>query len=120
MKHFLLLTIAAAGLMAADATGKWTGSLLVPTPDGEQARPAHLVLKQEGATLTGSAGPDASEQHPIQNGKVEDGKLVFEVATGSNVMKFALNQDGDEIKGDISRERDGQRQNAKLVVKREK
>lgn len=120
MKHVLLLTLAAVGLMAADATGKWTGSLFIPNPDGEQERPAHLVLKQEGATLTGTAGPDASEQHPIQNGKAEDGNLVFEVPTGETVMKFSLKQDGDEIKGEITREREGQKQTAKIAVKREK
>jgi hypothetical protein len=35
-------------------------------------------------------------------------------------MKFALKQDGDEITGDITRERDGQTQKAKLAVKRVK
>lgn len=33
-------------------------------------------------------------------------------------MKFRLKQDGDEIKGDITRERDGQTETAKPAVKR--
>jgi hypothetical protein len=107
------LTLAAAGLVAADVTGTWTGTF---TPDGDEPGPAHLVLKQEGAT----AGPRAEEQIEIHNGKVEDGKLTFEVANNKATMKFVLKLEGDEIKADVSRERDGQVQTAKLAVMRNK
>jgi hypothetical protein len=117
MKHILLLTLAAGGLVAADVTGVWTGTF---TPDGDEPGPAHLVLKQEGAKLTGTAGPRAEEQIEIRNGKVEDGKLTFEVANNKATMKFVLKLEGDEIKGDVSRERDGQVQTAKLAVVRNK
>jgi hypothetical protein len=116
MRYLLLLTLAAAGLIAADATGTWTGSLIV---NGEN-RPAHLVLKQEGGKLTGTAGPDPSEQHPIQNGKAEDGKLTFELSRETMTMKFALAQEGDDIKGQVTREREGQTQTVQLEVKRQK
>ena len=33
-------------------------------------------------------------------------------------MKFALKQQGDEISGEVTRERDGKTQTAKLAVKR--
>lgn len=120
MKKLLLFVLAAAAcLWAADATGTWTGSLIVAGPDGtEQSRPAHLILKQDGARLTGSAGPDASEQHPISNGKAEDGALTFEVSRDDSVMRFALKLDGDRITGVVTREREGQTQTAKLDVKR--
>lgn len=121
MKHILLLVLSAAATLAADANGKWTGTLTVPTPEGiERSGPALLVLKQEGTRLTGTAGPHAGEQMSIDNGKAEDGKLTFEVSTGGGIMKFILRQEGDEIKGDVTRERDGQQQQAKLAVKREK
>jgi hypothetical protein len=120
MKHLILLTLAAVSLMAADATGTWTGTLVVSKPDGGQDRTAHLVLKQEGNKLTGTAGPSADEQHPIENGKAEDGNLTFDVPTEEAVMKFTLKLDGDEIKGDIKRERDGATETAKLSVKRVK
>jgi hypothetical protein len=120
MKYILLLTFAAACLIAADATGKWTGTLTVPTPNGPEERTAHLVLKQDGVKLTGTAGPDANEQHEIANGKAENGAITFEVPTGDSTMKFTLKQEGDEIKGDISRERDGQAETAKIAVKRER
>ena len=117
MKQILLL-IFAASLMAADASGTWTGTLT--RDDNPEPGSAYLVLKQEGAKLTGTAGPNVGEQHAIENGKAENGNLTFEVPTGGGVMKFALKQEGDEIKGDLTRERDGQSQTAKLAVKREK
>jgi len=116
MKHLLLIALAAAALQATDATGTWSGTL---TPsDSTEPRPAHLVLKQDGDKLTGTAGPDAGNQRPIQNGKVEEGNLSFEVPTGDTAMKFKLKQNGDEISGDITRERDGRAETARLVVKR--
>jgi hypothetical protein len=115
MKYLLVLILAAVSLMAADATGTWTGTF---TPEGKDPGPAHLVLKQEGAKLTGTVGPRADEQHEIQNGKAEDGKLTFDVANENSTMKFVLKQEGEEIKGDVSREQDGQAQTAKLAVTR--
>jgi hypothetical protein len=35
-------------------------------------------------------------------------------------MRFNLKHEGDEIKGDVTRERDGEKQTGKLAVKREK
>ena len=118
MKHLLLVALAASSIAAADATGTWTGTL---TPAGDNGpRPAHLVLKQEGDKLTGTAGPDAGEQRPIQNGKAENGTLTFEVVNDETVMKFALEQDGDAITGGVTRERGGEKQAATLSVKRSK
>ena len=114
MKHLLAIALSVVTLVAADATGTWTGTLT--RAEGE-AGPAHLVLKQDGDKLTGTAGPDANEQRPILNGKVENGALTFELDNG---MKFVLKQDGDEITGEVSRERDGQTQSGKLAVKRVK
>lgn len=117
MLHVLLVALTSLTLAAADATGKWSGNLIISDGDG-QPRPAYLVLKQEGVTLTGTAGPDASDQRPIQNGKADNGALTFELATDNAVMKFTLTQDGDVISGDVTREREGQTQTAKLSVKR--
>jgi hypothetical protein len=115
MTHLLLVALAAGTLLAADATGTWTGTF---TPDDGQARPAYLVLKQEGDKLTGTAGPDQNEQRPIQNGKADNGNVTFEIATEETVMKVVLKQDGDQMVGELTRERGGQTQTAKLTVKR--
>jgi hypothetical protein len=115
MKYLVVLMMAAASLWASDATGTWNGTL---TRDGREPGPALLMLKQDGAKVTGTAGPGSDEQHEIQNGKVEDGKITFEIAQDNGSMKFVLRQEGDEIKGDVSRERDGQHETAKLAVKK--
>jgi hypothetical protein len=119
MKKILLaLSLGAMSLMAADATGTWVGTLTFLTPGENSAGgPAHLVLKQDGTKLTGTAGPDASEQHAIDEGKAENGRLIF--ALNSQSMKFDLKLEGDEISGEVTGERDGQTRKAKLVVKRQ-
>jgi hypothetical protein len=115
MTHFLVIALAATTLAAADVTGSWRGTF---TPDGGDAGPALLILKQEGNEVTGTAGPDENARHPITKGKVENDTIAFEVETPGGVMKFALKQKGDELAGDVTRERDGQQQTAKLSVKR--
>lgn len=116
MKHVVMALLSAVMVLASDATGTWKGQF---TPSDREAGPALLILKQDGTALTGTAGPNEEEQRPIQNGKVEEGKLIFELPAGELVMKFHLTLDGDEIKGDITRERDGNIQTAKLHVKRQ-
>ena len=116
MRLFFLFTLAATVLMA-DATGKWKGTL---TPEGQNGGPALLVLKQDGTSLTGTAGPDETGQHAILNGKVEGGKITFELAVGQGNAKFTLLQDGEEIKGDVKLEGGGQTQAAKIELKRAK
>jgi hypothetical protein len=117
MKYLLLLTLTAVSLLAADATGTWTGTL---TPIGDEPHSAHLVLKQDGTKLTGTAGPQPEQQSAIVAGKAEDGKITFEVGAGEATMKFVLRQEGNEIKGDVTREQNGEVQTAKLVVSRSK
>ena len=119
MKHLLLSILMAVSLTAADATGTWTGTLMPAGGEGT-GLPAHVVLKQEGTKLSGTAGPNVDEQRPISNGKAENGTLSFELANDNSVMKFALKQDGDMITGDVSRERDGQTQTATINLKRSK
>jgi len=70
--------------------------------------------------VTGTVGPDENARHPISKGKVENDTVAFEVETPGGVMKFALKQKDDELTGDVTRERDGQQQTAKLAVKRTK
>jgi hypothetical protein len=120
MKQIFLLTLAAVALMAADATGIWTGTLTVSQSDGtDKPGPAYLVLKQEGSKISGSAGPNAEEQHPMREGKVDNGTITFDLPAGDSFMKFKLKQEGEEIKGSVAREREGETQTAKLAVKRE-
>jgi len=120
MKLILLLTAAAVVLVAGDVTGKWRGKLLEKRADGtENSGPAFLVLKQEGTTVTGTVGPDENERHEVRAGKEENGTVTLEVPSGPLLMKFTLKLDGEHLKGDVVRERNGQTQTGKLSVKRE-
>ena len=67
------LLIAASTLSAfqakpIDLTGTWTGTFTRST--GGDPGQAHIVLKQKGTEVTGTAGPGADNQVPIANGKV--------------------------------------------------
>jgi hypothetical protein len=122
LKTLLLLTLSSALSLtawAAGATGTWTGDL-IPQGSEERKGTAHLVLKQEGTQITGTAGPNADEQHPILKGRIEGGKLLFEVDREGGVISFVLTQEDDEIKGDITMQREGGTRTAKISVKRQK
>ena len=140
MKRFapvlmLLLLLAPAVFAAEDLTGKWGGTLKV-SMDGNPPRdtPAVLVLKQTGATLTGTAGPGEGEgeQMPLANGKVEtvkkDGKdvttVTFSVKDGHNdnapAISFALTVVDGHLKGKAEAAMDGHTLVAVLDVARVK
>ena len=104
-------------LSSADVTGTWKGTF---TPDNRDAGPALVILKQTGATVTGTAGPDESERNEITNGKVTGNTVSFEISREQGTMRFVLTFEGDTLTGQATRERDGQQETAKLNLKREK
>ena len=109
----------AVSLAFASVTGSWTGTL---SPDGREPTTAFLVLQQDGETVTGTAGAsEQGERLPIRNGTAKGGVVTFEVETPNGlVMKFDLKEQGDELTGTVTRERDGEKQSAALAVKRVK
>lgn len=119
MKHAIVLLLAAASVIAADATGRWSGALIVKDDGGERSLPALFVLKQEGAVVTGTGGPP-NDPSPLQNGKLADGVITFELSRDGSVLRFKLKLNVDEIAGDVTREHDGQTEQGRLLVKREK
>jgi len=117
MKTLLCIGLLAATLTAADAnvTGKWTGSATMTAPDGQtRDSPALLVLKQDGTTLTGTAGPNEEQSQPIQKGKVEGFKVTFELATNDAAIVFTLTLESDHLKGDAAGSAGGQTLKIKL------
>jgi hypothetical protein len=93
MKALVLVLLAAllAGVTCVAApdvniSGTWTGKAMV-TPEGAEAveRSAIVVLKQEGSTVTGTAGPAEDTMLPISNGKLEGSKLTFAVVQEGEV-----------------------------------
>src|SRR6266536_2888618 len=92
----LALTLSAS---AADFTGTWSGSLKVTGPDGQVNDDSiHMILKQDGTKLTGTAGPSADQQLPIDKGTEEGNKVTMEVAVGQGTFKFDLALDADHLK----------------------
>ena len=116
---FVILAVAAAAMaMAADVTGKWTGTL---APEGDDSHTAFLVLTQNGTAITGTGGPDESQQFPIQTGKIDGNKIVLEISPHEGALyHMELVLDGDHIKGDITAKQDDQTMKAKLDVSRVK
>ncbi|HEV2688878.1 MAG TPA: hypothetical protein VGV35_09995 [Bryobacteraceae bacterium] len=120
MIRLLCVLLLSSIALLADVTGKWTGSFDVTGPDGQvQANTAFLDLKQDGNALTGTAGPNESEQMAIRAGKIDGNKITFEVAPENGpLIKFDLLLAEDHIKGSASGEHEGQKLTAKLDVTR--
>lgn len=112
----LLLTVSA---MASDLTGKWSGSFKVD--GGDHGVPQLFILKQQGQTLTGTGGPNAGEQYPIENGRVDGKDVRFEVTTGEWKFTYLLKQtESDGLKGDLKLESVGESRTAKVALTRVK
>lgn len=126
MKTFLCLFVLAAlaGLAMADTnvTGKWSGSFNVTRGDGDSKdSTALLVLKQNGAEITGSVGPNEDEQFPIQTGKIEGDKITLVAEHDGHTIKFDLVLAADRITGDANMTGDNnETAKAKLDVSRVK
>lgn len=106
---------------AADVSGKWSGTFLITTPDGESRDESALLdLKQAGTELTGSAGPNADKQYTILKGKVDGNKVTFEVQAEVPLIKFELNLVDGHLKGEAVVTIEGETRKANLDLQRVK
>ena len=113
-----LFAMFAMTALAADVTGKWTGSF---SPEGQDPSNATVILKQTGTSVTGSAGPDEGQQWPLTNGKLVGNKLTGEVSSPDGmVFKLDLTLDGDRITGEVAMTHDGQTMKGKIDLTRAK
>jgi len=90
MKDFPLamlacLLVSSAVLGATDVSGRWSGF------------PIYLTLKQDGNTVTGSAGESEGDQIPFQSGNIEDNRVTLK----SGPIEFNLVVQGDQMSGEI-------------------
>jgi hypothetical protein len=116
----LILGAVAFTVSAADVSGKYSGTF---APEDGESSGAYVVLKQNGAAITGSAGPSASEQWPIITGKIAGNRITFEVKSGEDgtLYKADLVVSGDSLKGAVTGTRaEGAPLKAKLDVARVK
>src|ERR1039457_4287138 len=93
----IVLPLLTSYARAADVSGKWSGS----SPDNGPMGTVFAVLKQEGTTLTGTAGPGESRQLPISSGRVDGDHLTFEVKMGGGTIRFDLTNAGSELRGTV-------------------
>ena len=122
-----LITVALVALVlaltasAADLTGTWSGTFTITMPDGKtNDDTVHLVLKQSGGTITGTAGPSADQQLPIAKGTITGNKVALELPVPDGLFKFDCTLEGDHLKGDVTRTSGGQSTKAKMDATRQK
>lgn len=118
-RAIVLVMLFAVGAMASDLTGKWSGGFKVE--GGDHNVPQLFILKQQGKSLTGSGGPNAGEQYPIENGRIDGDAIRFELTTGEWKFTYDLKEVGaDGLKGDLKLESVGDSRKAKVSLARMK
>lgn len=116
MKAFVTaILLLATSLMAADLTGKWSGSFKVS--GGDQTVPQLFILQQQGNKLSGSGGPNAAEQYPVENGRFDRSHVRFELTTGEWKFAYDLEPAGeDRLEGDLKLESINDSRTAKVSL----
>ena len=94
-----LFALISLNALAADLTGKWSGSFRADGADHNV--PQLLILKQNGNDLTGSGGPNESEQYPIEHGRVDGNRVSFEITTGEWKFAYDLKVTDKRLAGSI-------------------
>src|SRR5215472_11542329 len=102
-----VIFLALLGVSAASIGGTWSGMMEQKTDDGRTGRMSMQVqLKQNGDQLSGTAGPNETNQAPIQGARLEGSHLAFSVTLapppGSDsgpTWKFELTVSGDRMEG---------------------
>ena len=108
---------------AANLTGKWTGTFTRTAPDGRtQSIDFMMDLTQKGAVLTGTVGPSADRQWPIEkDGTVKADKVTFWVQQPDGPKRtFTLALVKDRLEGEMLAELNGQSFTAKVDAGRAK
>uniref|UniRef100_Q027V7 Uncharacterized protein n=1 Tax=Solibacter usitatus (strain Ellin6076) TaxID=234267 RepID=Q027V7_SOLUE len=121
MKAVLVAVFLVLAASAADLTGAWSGTFTITMPDGKTSDDTvHLVLKQSGATITGTVGPNAEQQVPITKGSITGNKVMLEVPVPDGMFKFDVALEGEHLKGDVTRTAGGESMKAKMDATRVK
>ena len=88
---------------AQDLSGSWVGMIVIPEKDKRTPNSLYVVLKHDGASLTGTAGASTTVQAALTDGRVESTKfgttLSFDLPAPHAVIEFQLRFDGGMLKG---------------------
>jgi len=110
----LLLAVSGIG---SNVSGTWIGTFTIPGSDHKE--PQYFILKQDGKKLAGSEGPDAVEQYPVRNGRVEKDVVTFELTTGEWTFKYDLRTLKQELNGDLQlKSREGDVRTAHVTLRK--
>jgi hypothetical protein len=103
----IALVILASSTAAAPqtvVTGTWAGPLFVTVEGTVHEEYIHLVLKQAGDVVSGTAGENADHQYPIKKGTVttvrDVATLTFEFIANGVHTSFSLKAIDGLLKGD--------------------
>ena len=120
----LLLTTLA---FAADASGRWKGSMEFKGDDGQiQTVSSYAELKQQGSAITGKVWKEQGQQFEIEQGQVTDNQISFKfhapegeeeqvIVHSVRLTLVSLTQ----LQGSLEFELGGQRVSAKLIFSKE-
>ncbi|MCL4852217.1 MAG: DUF3327 domain-containing protein [Bryobacteraceae bacterium] len=89
-------------LFGADYSGKYKGALESSSGSRQNVT---ATIRQQGDRVTGSIGPSATQQTPLQEGRIENGQLLFEIAPFGG-LRLTLLEAGETLSGTV-RTRDG-------------
>ncbi len=82
----------------ANLSGVWTGAFR----GSDQDIPQLLTLKQQGSKVTGTGGPDSTEQYPVLDGTVTDNVVKFEVDSGQRKFFYTLKGTDSRLRGSLT------------------
>ena len=91
-----MTTIAIFALTAADLAGTWKGSMETQIGETEV-----MITIEPGAALTGKVRAGQYEA-PIENGKVADDKISFEINIDPGKVMYEGTVAGDEMKLNVT------------------
>ena len=120
----VVASVAVRGMRAEQATvsGTWSGTPVFKGADpGEE--PIHLVITQDGTTLTGTAGPDADHQYRITKAKLTNAgsaaSVTFDLILNAVLTSFDLKLTDGALKGEATTEgEDGHKRVAAVELKK--
>jgi hypothetical protein len=113
MRVALLLILAFA---VGGVSGSWRGSFRVN--GGDHDVPQLLILNEDGAKITGTGGPDATERYPISNGQVNGNHVTFELTTGDWKFFYDLRNSGQHLNGKLTLKSTNDSRSAEVSLKK--
>lgn len=95
LSSLLLLTSLAT---TTGLSGVWTGGFR----GGDSEIPQLFTFHQQGSSLTGTGGPDSTEQFSIVNGTITGNTVKFEIDNGQRRFFYVLSDAHNKLRGHLT------------------